>query len=325
MHGPDLCMGLNIRLEGDRPQRQRHTGVQHISRTQQMSGGKSNFFGVLRPCHIQLLVNSHSLNILFCFGGSLMFKRFLLASAALVLWSAPGFAADLPMKAPEYVPPPVYDWTGFYIGGNAGWGWETVKSTEIAPGSGAFPIGTAFTPRHTNGWLGGVQGGYNWQVAPNFVFGLEGEYTWSDLTGTSVTISTVPRFVGFTSTSTSKLKDFALGTFRLGYAAGNWLFYGKAGVAWGQFNGSSIATNPNGSLFETTTFGGNTAGGVVGIGTEWGFAPGWSARIEYDHIFFDSRPVLISGTVNLTNTSSGSNVDLVRAGVNYRSTGAPLS
>ena len=54
MHRPDLCMGLNIRLEGDRPQRQRHVGVQHISRTQQMSGGKSNFFGVLRPCHIQL-------------------------------------------------------------------------------------------------------------------------------------------------------------------------------------------------------------------------------------------------------------------------------
>jgi len=258
-------------------------------------------------------------------------KKLLLASAALVaLISAnPVLAADLPArtysKAPVYVPPPIYNWTGFYIGGNLGWGWAGLESTEIAPGTVAFPIGAAFTKNNENGFLGGVQTGYNWQVAPNFVFGLEGEYTWSDLTGTSVTISTVPRFVGFTSTSTSKLKDFALGTFRLGYAAGNWLFYGKAGVAWGQFNGSSIATNPNGSLFETTTFGGNTAGGVVGIGTEWGFAPGWSARIEYDHIFFDSRPVLISGTVNLTNTSSGSNVDLVRAGVNYRfNWGAPV-
>jgi Outer membrane protein beta-barrel domain len=125
--------------------------------------------------------------------------------------------------------------------------------------------------------------------------------------------------------TTSKLKDFALGTFRLGYAAGNWLFYGKAGVAWGQFNGSSIATNPNGSLFETATFGGNSAGGVIGIGTEWGFAPGWSARVEYDHIFFDSRNVLINGTVNLTKTSSGSNVDLVRAGVNYRFTDPLIS
>jgi outer membrane immunogenic protein len=245
-------------------------------------------------------------------------KNILLGAIGLVATAAPALAADLPMKAPAYVPPAVYDWTGFYIGGNAGWGWSTSKSTEIAPGSGAFPVNTVFTPRNANGWLGGVQAGYNWQPAPNFVFGLEGEFTWSDITGTSVTVSTVPRFAGFTSTSTSKLKDFALGTARLGYAADNWLFYGKFGVAWGQFNGSGIATNPNRTLFETTTFGGNSTGLVVGIGSEWGFAPGWSARIEYDHIFFDARPVQITGTVNLTNTSSGSNVDLVRAGVNYR-------
>jgi outer membrane immunogenic protein len=245
-------------------------------------------------------------------------KKYFLGSMMLIGLGGMAIAADLPMKAPAYVPPPVYDWTGFYIGGNAGWGWDTIKATQIAPGSGAFPVGTVFTPRHSNGWLGGVQAGYNWQPAPNFVFGFEGEYTWSDITGTSVTVSTVPRFAGFTSTTTSKLKDFALGTFRLGYAADNWLFYGKAGVAWGQFNGSGIAINPNGTLFETTTFGGSDAGWVVGVGTEWGFAPGWSARIEYDHIFFDSRTVQISGTANFTNTSTGSNVDLVRAGVNYR-------
>jgi outer membrane immunogenic protein len=254
-----------------------------------------------------------------------MLKKLFFASAALAVLAGPGFAADLPMKAPAYVPPPVYDWNGFYIGGNAGWGWDTVKATEIAPGTGAFPVGTVFTPRNGNGWLGGVQGGYNWQVAPNFVFGLEGEYSWSDISGSSTTVSTAPRFVGFTSTTTSNTKDFALGTFRLGYAMDNWLFYGKAGFAWGQFSGSGIATNPNGTLFQTTTFGGSRAGGVVGIGTEWGFAPGWSARIEYDHIFFDSRPVLIVGTVDLSNSSSGNNVDIVRAGVNYRfNWGAPL-
>jgi outer membrane immunogenic protein len=253
-----------------------------------------------------------------------VFKKLLLTGAALALFATPGFAADLPMKAPVYVPPPVYNWTGFYIGGNAGWGWSTTKATEIAPGTGAFPAGTAFTPRDGNGWLGGVQVGYNWQPAPNFVFGLEGEFTWSDITGTSATES-IGRFPGFTATTTSKLKDFALGTGRLGYAADNWLFYGKGGVAWGQFNGSGIVTNPNGTLFETSTFGGNSFGGVLGVGAEWGFAPGWSARIEYDHIFFDSRPVLINGTVNLTNASSGSNVDLVRAGLNYRfNWGAPV-
>jgi outer membrane immunogenic protein len=257
--------------------------------------------------------------------GTAMFRKVLFTGAALALFASSGFAADLPMKAPMYVPPPVYDWTGFYIGGNAGWGWSTSKSLEIAPGSGAFPVGTVFTPRNSNGWLGGVQAGYNYQAAPNFVVGVEGEYTWSDITGTSVTVSTVPRFAGFTSISTGKLTDFALGTVRLGYAAGNWLFYGKGGIAWGQSSGSGIANNANGTLFDTSTHSSNSAGWVVGIGTEWGFAPGWSARIEYDHIGFESRNVLINGTASLTNTSSASNVDLVRGGLNYRfNWGAPL-
>jgi outer membrane immunogenic protein len=254
-----------------------------------------------------------------------MFKKLLFASAALVGLAGPGFAADLPMKAPAYIPPPVYDWSGFYIGGNAGWGWGTVKATEALPGTNAFPFGTVFSPRDTSGWLGGFQAGYNWQPAPNFVFGLEGEYTWSDISGTSVSVSTAPRFVGFSSTATSKLTDFALGTFRLGYAMDNFLFYGKGGVAWGQFNGSGINNNANGTVFQTFTFGGSSTGWVVGVGAEWGFAPGWSARIEYDHIFFDSRPVLIVGTVDQSTTSAGSNVDIVRAGVNYRfNWGAPL-
>jgi len=247
-----------------------------------------------------------------------MVKKLLLATVALGLFATPGFAADLPMKAPAYVPPPVYNWTGFYIGGNVGWGWDSVKSTEIAPGSGPFPVGTVFTTDHGNGWLGGVQAGYNWQPAPNFVFGLEAEYTWSDIRGTAVSISTVPRFAGLTTASTSKLKDFALGTFRLGYAADTWLFYGKAGLAWGQSNGSSVVTFANGTLDQTTTFGDSHAGWVVGVGTEWGFAPGWSARLEYDHIAFDPRNVLHVGTILNTDTNSGVNVDVVRAGVNYR-------
>jgi outer membrane immunogenic protein len=253
-----------------------------------------------------------------------MLKKLIFAGAALGLSAFPGFAADLPM-APAYVPPPVYDWTGFYIGGNAGWGWSTSKSSEILPGTGAFPVGTVFTPRDGSGWVGGFQVGYNWQVAPNFVFGFEGEWSWTDIHGTSVTVSTVPRFAGFTSISTSKLTDFALGTARIGYAMNNFLFYGKGGVAWGQSSGSSIANNANGTLFETTTFGANGFGWVGGVGVEWGFAPGWSAKIEWDHIAFDSRPILIVGTVNNSNVSAGSNVDLVRAGVNYRfNWGAPL-
>ena len=71
---------------------------------------------------------------------------------------------------------PVYNWTGFYIGGNVGGGWDDVKSLELAPGTPGLPTGTVFPTARGSGWLGGVQAGYNWQVAPNFLVGLEGEF-----------------------------------------------------------------------------------------------------------------------------------------------------
>ena len=75
-----------------------------------------------------------------------MVRKFLLASAALALISTnSGFAADLPVKAPPVpVPPPVYDWTGLYVGGNFGWGWAHVDGTQLAPGTTNFPTGTVF-------------------------------------------------------------------------------------------------------------------------------------------------------------------------------------
>ena len=225
-------------------------------------------------------------------------------------------AADLPMKAAPMMPAPVSTWTGFYVGGNAGYGWDSIKASEFS-GTNAFPVGTVFSKENGSGWLAGVQAGYNFQVTPNFVVGLEAEYSWADISGTETTISTVPRFLGFTSASTTKLQDFALGTARIGYAANSYLLYLKGGVAYGETSGSGIATNANGTLFETSTHFSSRVGAVVGVGAEWMFAPNWSAKIEYDHIFFDVRQVAIAGTVDTSISSSGSNVDIVRAGVNY--------
>jgi outer membrane immunogenic protein len=256
-------------------------------------------------------------------------KKLLLASAALMalIPANPGFAADLPAKtytkAPVYVPPPIYNWTGFYIGGNVGWGWARESSTEIAPGTGSFPIGTAFTRNNLNGFLGGVQGGYNWQVAPNFVVGLEGEYSWSDLSGTETTISTVN---GFSSTVTAKTKDFALATGRLGYAADNWLFYVKGGGAWTQGNSSGVGILANGTLFDTTSTSANRSGWTVGVGVEWGFAPNWSAKIEYNYLDMGSTNIAVLSSAGIiSNVSSSETINVVKAGVNYRfNWGAPV-
>jgi outer membrane immunogenic protein len=245
-------------------------------------------------------------------------KKFLLASAALALISAtPTLAADLPAKtytkAPVYVPP-VYNWTGFYIGGHVGGGWASLGSTEIAPGTVSFPIGTAFAKNSMSGFLGGAQGGFNWQTS-NLVLGVEGEYSWADVSGTATTVSAVN---GFTSTVTAKTKDYALATGRIGYAADNWLFFAKGGGAWDQGSTSGTGVLASGALFDTTTTSANRSGWVVGVGVEWGFAPNWSAKLEYNHIDFGSTNVaVLSSTGSITNVSSSERVEVVKGGVNY--------
>ncbi|WP_438275799.1 outer membrane protein [Nitrobacter sp.] len=247
-------------------------------------------------------------------------KKLVLAAAATVALMPAANAADLAArtytKAPVAPVAAVYDWTGFYIGGHIGGGWGDIRSTELAPGTNAFPTGTAFTAHHPSGFLGGVQGGYNWQASNNFVLGIEGEYTWSDLSGTSSTVSTVN---GFVSTTTNKINDIAMVTGRLGYAAGNWLLYAKGGGAWGQGNSRGTGFLANGTLFETTSSSADRSGWVAGAGVEWGFAPNWSAKIEYNHIDFGSTNVAINTSRATTNfVRSSETIDLVKAGVNYR-------
>jgi outer membrane immunogenic protein len=269
------------------------------------------------------------LAVLLVFRRTIVVKKLFLVSAALIalISTNPGFAADLPARtysrAPVYVPPPIYNWTGFYIGGNVGWGWARENSTEIAPGTASFPIGTAFATHNLSGFLGGVQAGYNWQAAPNFVLGLEGEYSWSDLTGTATTVSLVNNF---SSTTLAKTKDFALATARAGYAADNWLFYVKGGGAWTQGNSAGTGFLANGTFFDTTSTSTNRTGWTVGVGVEWGFAPNWSAKIEYNYLDMGSinLPVVSSAGI-ISNLSSTETINVVKAGVNYRfNWGAPV-
>ena len=94
-------------------------------------------------------------------------NRILLGTAALVALAAPAFAADMPArpysKAPAYTAPAVvYNWTGFYIGGHVG---------------GAFADGTNLLGSDAR-FLGGVQGGFDYQFAPNWVMGIEAQYSW---------------------------------------------------------------------------------------------------------------------------------------------------
>lgn len=250
-------------------------------------------------------------------------KNILLTTVAMAAFSlaAPAFAADLapaPAPVPYKAPAPVmasYNWSGFYIGGNVGGAWSDINSSVLSPGSAAFPIGTAFTKHDLNGVIGGIQGGFNYQVGA-LVLGVEGEYSWTSLTGTVSTTSIA--FPGTVALTTQKLTDIALATARAGYAADNWLFYVKGGGAWGHNTGSGIVT-VGGATFETSTSSADRSGWVAGAGVEWGFARNWSAKLEYDHIDFGSKTMTTFGTVTGTGLfTTSETVDMVRVGVNYR-------
>ena len=151
-------------------------------------------------------------------------KKVLLVTASLIALgaAAPALAADLAArpytKAPAMIAA-VYDWSGFYIGVNGGWGSSHNSWDSNAP----FLVGSEGSHDATGGTVGG-QVGYRWQ-AGTWVFGLEAQGNWADFSGSNVSV----RFPGFVNTS--KIDAFGLFTGQIGYAANNVLFYVKGGAA----------------------------------------------------------------------------------------------
>ena len=134
--------------------------------------------------------------------------------------------------------------------------------------------------RATGGTAGG-QIGYRWQTA-QWVFGIEGQGNWADFRGSNRACSSR------TSTNDSRIDAFGLFTGQVGYAWNNVLFYVKGGAAVTVDRYRDSSNIPTGILLANT--GDETRwGGTVGVGVEFGFAPNWSAGIEYDHLFMGNR------------------------------------
>jgi outer membrane immunogenic protein len=104
--------------------------------------------------------------------------RSLLVGVALLV-SVPAFAADLRVApAPAPAPPP--SWTGLYIGVHAGAAWQNFSSGSINDPNGFLASGT-LPGNSALGAVGGLQAGYNWQFAPAWVVGVEGDISWTSL------------------------------------------------------------------------------------------------------------------------------------------------
>ena len=104
-------------------------------------------------------------------------------------------AADLPRKAPAYVAPqpPPFTWTGFYGGIHAGYGWSNSTADVVVVPAVAFD--PASLNQNGKGVIGGGQIGYNWQFAPNFVIGVEGDISGTGIHKTTSNRLTLPASV----------------------------------------------------------------------------------------------------------------------------------
>ena len=235
-------------------------------------------------------------------------NKFLLGTIGLVAlgMTAPASAADLrPRPAPP--PPPmvaaIYDWSGFYIGGNGGWG-QSRNCVDFVTFADACSERSA--------GLAGGQLGYRWQ-AGTWVFGLEGQGDWADLSNTRVSVFR-PEF----STRT-KTDGIGLFTGQIGWAWNTALFYVKGGAAVTSNRFSILDTLTGNELASASS---TRWGGTVGVGWEWGFAPNWSAGIEYDHLFMgdanNSFSVANPALAAVLNSRITQDVDMVTVRVNYR-------
>ena len=259
------------------------------------------------------------------------FGRSLVAAAgASLLLAGSALAADLPTRkgppvAPVYIPPP-FSWTGFYLGGNVGGAWASRNTNNDF-----FPLGATdlngnalFVPTNGNGsnsgFVGGIQGGYNYQFTPGagFVLGFETDIDYSNLNKNRnnnlfFTSFALPQFPGTVFTpsglaaATHNNNNQYIGTVRLraGYAWDHFLAYITGGLAYGGIrnNGNGFAAgvtattaagapvnNPvNGLPGPTSAFlGGFTTsnsstktGWTIGAGGEYAITNNWTVKAEY--------------------------------------------
>jgi outer membrane immunogenic protein len=242
-------------------------------------------------------------------------------------------AADMPVKAPTYNPPmAVGNWTGFYIGANAGWSWLS-KSDAAIGGSSIVLISQPVTVPFSvglqpDGFLGGFQFGYNYQFAPQWLVGIEADLDFADIKD-SGNIGLPPGGIPAVTTSASE-RIKSLGTLRgrFGFLPNPaLLLYGTAGLAIGQvdYSGNIVefpTAVPTGRVFAASSSP-TKAGWTIGGGIEWAFARNWSAKVEYLHYDLGSETITGAQTNPVDPTqfatySFNTRGSIARAGINVR-------
>ncbi len=291
-------------------------------------------------------------------------RGLLLSSVALAVMTAASVAADLPARAPAMAPAPMYaapifTWSGFYVGLNAGAGFRggnNGRGDRVFDNGGGAPVDPlliaginadlALVGRGSDdtGFTGGAQIGYNWQFGA-LVFGVEADinyldrgkgdrgYTILNLAGTGLDLDVLGNGRG---------SDY-FGTLRgrIGYAFDRTMIYATGGLAYsdgGNRRGSAFVSDPGagGAIVATYNARGSSSdwGYAIGAGVEHAFTNNWSAKLEYLYVDLDrggsQRYTSVGAGApfdNITGVRRGddSGTHIVRVGLNYRFGGARSS
>jgi outer membrane immunogenic protein len=241
-----------------------------------------------------------------------MRRQILLASVGAIAIAGSAFAADLPYRGPPPVylpPPPIFTWSGLYMGGQIGyaWGSDPIVVASVFGGPNAF-----FNDK-PQGVIGGAHLGYNLQFA-QWVVGLEGTVDGTSVSGTRTSVT------GVTMSTRTNVQGSIRG--RLGVAFDRVLIYGTGGAAFAGFKDDYAIAFP---LFLRESDSKTRTGWTVGGGLEYAVTNNWSIRAEYRYSDFGRSPdfpfpFITHGNVSFTHHLTQNQV---QGGFSYKFDWAP--
>jgi len=262
----------------------------------------------------------------------------LAAALAATTIAGSAFAADLPSRkvAPVMAPAPVFTWTGFYIGINGGYGFagsgsgfgQRLVSADdfhgVFPGGPAWVLGSS-----VNGGIFGGQVGYNFQLSPSFVAGIETDIQASWLRGgnqAALSIDPTGATVFGISAFNQRVDWYGTLRGRLGFlVTPTWLLYATGGLAYGGVRSNLTYFDVNHQGHPGLLAGGLASssstrlGYTVGAGAEWMFAPNWSVKAEYGYVDLGRSVANMASAFNtLPAPGAAETVTLVAASHSYR-------
>lgn len=236
-----------------------------------------------------------------------MTVKLVLAAAALAL-GAPAFAADLGPAPAEPAASAAYSWSGPYVGLHLGYGWGDV---DVAVLSGGLPAPLVSGDYDIDGFLGGIQLGYNIQF-DSFVLGLETDLSWSGMDGEFDLLAGTAH-----PAHASSVDWFGTVRLRAGLAVDEALFYVTGGLAYGGVD-HVFARTVTGIPFAESSDA--EFGWTLGAGLEYAFSPNWTLKAEY--LYVDLGGQNLSGIFDpnfpIFDVDYETRFHTARVGLNYR-------